>query len=97
MLDYSSYPNEPQIHKALLDPCSYQKACQHCGLQIDDLLTHYLTLCPALSETRRLQVKLLLYNFPNEDFPPQKNLLLKLALNNACWRKCVAKFLEDCD
>ena len=29
MLDYSSYPNEPQIHKALSDPCSYQKACQH--------------------------------------------------------------------
>ena len=97
-LDYSSNLNESQIYKALLDSCSYQKDCKHCGLQVHDLLTHFLTQCPALSEIRRLlQLKLLLYNFPNEDSPPQKNLLLKLALNNACWRKCVAKFLKDCD
>ena len=97
-LDYSSYPNESQIHKALLDPRSYQKNCQHCGVQAEDLLTHFLTQCSVLSKTRRLfQLKLLLYNFPNEDFPPHKNLLLKLALNNACWRKCLANFLVDCE
>ena len=97
-LNYSSYFNESQIHKALLDPCSYQKDCQHCGLQIEDLLSHFLTQCPALSETRRLlQLKLQLYNFPNDDFPPQKNLLLKLSLNNTCWKKCLANFLQACE
>ena len=67
-LDYSSYPNESQIHRALLDPCSYKKNCQHCGLQIEDLFTHFLTQCPELIGTRRISIKVIARHFPKRRF-----------------------------
>ena len=79
--DYSSFRKDSKILvEALLDPNSCQKECQDCGLSTEDFSTHFLTQCSKLSRSRHLlQLKLLLYNFPTEHFPLERNLLLTLA------------------
>ena len=75
--DYSSFRKDSKILvEALLDPNSCQKECQDCGLSTEDFSTHFLTQCSKLSRSRHLlQLKLLLYNFPTEHFPFERNLL----------------------
>ena len=96
---YSRAPNDsPVLIKALLDPNSYMKECQHCGLQSKDICTHLLTQCQKLVDSRNIfHRKLSLYNYPHENFPqepPKKNTLLTLAFGNNCWRKCLVNFLK---
>ena len=95
--DYSSFPNDSPIFiKTLLDPNSYMKECQHCGLLFKDICTHFLTQCQKLTKSRDIFCrKLFFYNFPKENLPFEKNLLLKLIFSNVCWRKCLAQFLKD--
>ena len=96
-LDYSSFPNDSKVFiKSLLDPNSYLKECQHCGLPCKDMLTHFLTECQELNEPRRLlNLKLSFYNFPQEHLPLEKNVLLTLVFNNTSWRKCLGNFLNE--
>ena len=94
--DYSSFPNDSKVFiKSLLDPNSYLKDCQYCGLTCKDMFTHFLTKCQELNESRRLlNLKLSLYNFPQEHLPLEKNVLLTLVFNNTSWRKCLGNFLN---
>ena len=96
-IDYSSCPNDSHVFiKTLLDPNSYTKECEHCGLRCKDMCTHLLTQCQKLTESRNIfHMKLSFYNFPMENLPLQKNALLKLIFNKVCWRKCLAQFLKD--
>ena len=82
--DYSSIPNDsPFLIKALLDPNSYMKECQHCSLLCKDVCTHLLSQCQKLVESRKkFYRKLYLYNYSHDNFPlkpPEKNTLLNLA------------------
>ena len=82
--------------KALLHPCSYTEACPHCGEEYRDTCNHLLTTCPlTFGHRKKLNLKLTLYNYPEENFPFDKTSILRHVLGNKLWRKCFTEFLIE--
>ena len=76
--------------KALLHPCSYTEACPHCGEEYRDTCNHLLTTCPlTFGHRKKLNLKLTLYNYPEENFPFDQTSILRHVLGNKLWRKCL--------
>ena len=58
-----------RFRNALLHPCSYTKACPHCGEEHRDICNHLITTCPlTFNPRKKLNLKLTLYNYPEENF-----------------------------
>ena len=79
---------------AMLDVSSYDRECQNCGAQVQDITSHGLQGCPLLKHKRSLfEQKMKFYDAPRELDIRNKAQVLREALEKKCLLKVVCNFL----
>ena len=82
---------------ALLDNCSFNRACPKCGILCKDVIQHTLDDCPNSAHTRLLlKYKLTLYNVPANIDITNKRQLFQLGIHGKrIFRKVLCEYLTD--